>query len=131
MKRSGILNNELAQVIAQMGHTDMLVIADAGLPVPLHVQRIDLAVRAGLPGFHDVVTAIAEELVAERLIIAEELAQRPGDLPAQIQACWPEATLEQVPHEQFKELTARARVVVRTGECTPYANVIVCSGVAF
>ena len=131
MKKIGVLNNQLSQVMAAMGHTDTLVISDAGLPVPAGVMCIDLAVTAGIPAFLDVVQAVATELEAERLIIATELQSRSGPLPDKLQACFPRAKLETVPHEQFKVLTKKARAVVRTGECTPYANVIICSGVTF
>jgi D-ribose pyranase len=131
MKKTGVLHSQLSEVIASMGHTDMLVVGDAGLPVPPGVSCIDLAVAPGLPGFIDVVRVIASELEAERLLIATELQARNTSLPSDIQACFPRAKLESTPHEQFKALTARARAVVRTGEFTPYANVIIFSGVTF
>jgi D-ribose pyranase len=131
MKKIGVLNHQLSQVIAAMGHTDMLVISDAGLPVPPGVQCIDLAVTAGIPAFLEVVAAVATELEAERLIIATELEAQAGPLPEAIQVSFPRAKMESVPHEQFKAMSQKARAVVRTGECTPYANVILCSGVTF
>jgi D-ribose pyranase len=39
--------------------------------------------------------------------------------------------VEAVPHESFKELTREAVAIVRTGEFTPYANVILVAGVVF
>lgn len=131
MKKFGILNDRLSGVIAEMGHTDMLVICDAGLPIPANVERIDLAVRAGLPAFLDVVAAVATELQVEQLIVAEELEARNEPLVAAIQTNFPQAATQTVPHETFKALSQKARAVVRTGECTPYANVILCSGVTF
>jgi LacI family transcriptional regulator len=131
MKKTGVLHNQLSQVIASMGHTDMLVISDAGLPVPPGVPCIDLAVTAGLPAFLDVLRAVATELQVERLIISTELQERNKTLPAEIQALFANAKVEAVDHEAFKVITAKARAVVRTGECTPYANVILCSGVTF
>ncbi len=131
MKKRGILHHQLAQTIAAMGHTDMLVISDAGLPVPPGVLCIDLAVQAGLPRFLDVVTAVAGELQVERLILAQELVDRDTPLPAQVQALFPNAGTTLVSHAEFKDLCRQARAVVRTGECTPYANVILCSGVTF
>jgi len=131
MKKSGVLNNQLSQVIAAMGHTDMLVIGDAGLPVPLGVTCIDLAITAGIPAFLDVVRAVAVELEVERMIIATELQGRNEALPQKLQGYFPQAELQAVPHEQFKALTQNARAIVRTGEFTPYANVILCSGVVF
>ena len=43
MKKSGIINQPLATAIAGLGHLDMVVIADAGLPIPDGPRRIDLA----------------------------------------------------------------------------------------
>ena len=131
MKKTTLLNSRLSRVIASMGHTDILVISDAGFPVPPDVLRIDLAVTAGLPGFLDVVQAVATELAVERLILANELEARDTPLPAALQACFPHARLEHISHDQLKIEAARARAVVRTGECTPYANVILVSGVTY
>lgn len=131
MKKTGVLHHELAQVIATLGHGDMLVLGDAGLPIPPGVQRIDLAVRPGLPALLDVAAAVSAELAVETLIFAEELAGRGDELQTAIQRLFPQATVQYVPHEALKALTARARAVVRTGEHTPYANVILSSGVTF
>ena len=71
MKKRGILNHELSDLIARLGHTDTLVIADAGLPVPPGVQRIDLAISGGVPSFMQV-APILEDLAVELVIIASE-----------------------------------------------------------
>ena len=131
MKKTGVLNRRLAAVIAEMGHGDLLVVADAGLPVPPGVERIDLAVAAGLPPVLDVTAAIATELQVEHLTLATELEERNPALAAAFAALFPGAVRAAVPHEVFKATTAQARAVVRTGECTPYANVILRSGVTF
>ncbi len=131
MKKQGILGNALSEVIAGMGHTDILVIADAGFPVPPGVTRIDLAVRCGLPTMLEVTRAIAEELQVEAVMVADELLARDETLPAALRALFPDAPFAHVPHEDFKRLSERARAVVRTGECTPYYNVILTSGVTY
>lgn len=132
MKKLGVLHRDLARTIAAMGHTDLLVIGDAGLPVPDGVACIDLAVTAGLPAMLDVLRAVAAELQVERLVLAEELRERgkPGTVEA-IHALFPAVPLDWLPHEQLKALSGRAKAIVRTGECTPYANVVLQSGVAF
>jgi D-ribose pyranase len=131
MKKNGLLHPELARCIAALGHGDMVVIGDAGLPVPPGPQRIDLAVRAGLPGLEDVLAAVLGEMQVESTWLAQETLDRAGG------ACpaWYSRHLALTPrtltHEDFKRLTQQARVVVRTGECTPYANVILVAGVTF
>lgn len=131
MKKAGILNHHLAAVVAAMGHTDLLVVADAGLPAPPGVPCVDLAVRAGLPPFLDVVRAIANELQIEGLTIADELLARDEAVPAAIGELFPGVAIDHVPHDELKRLTERAKAVVRTGECTPYNNVILTGGVIF
>jgi D-ribose pyranase len=108
-----------------------LVVADAGLPIPLEVQRIDLALTPGIPSFLDTLRVIAGELAVEEFMIAEELQEGNPALVADIQALFPDAKMFVVRHAQLKVITASARAVVRTGETTPYANVILFSGVTF
>jgi D-ribose pyranase len=131
LKKIGILNKDISEVIAGMGHTDMLVVADAGLPIPAGVRRIDLAVRPGLPGFLETVEAISGELQVERIVVADETGQVSPQIHAGLTRILGGAQVEAVSHERFKELTRGAVAVVRTGECTPYANVILVSGVIF
>ena len=131
MKKSGILNHRLSDVIARMGHTQRLVIADAGLPIPLHVERIDLSVVCGTPSVLEFAMAIAGELQVEALVFAEELMARNTNLPAQIGELFPGAPASAVPHDEFKRMSEAAVAIVRTGECTPYANVMLISGVTF
>ncbi len=138
MKKSGLLHPELSHVIASLGHTDLLVIADAGLPVPEGVARIDLAYTAGQPPFLSVLEAVLLELEVESATLAlETQSVTPKAFYKKILS-----RLEQLPkvkkqgvhfisHEDFKTQTLRAKAIVRTGEFTPYANVILQSGVTF
>ncbi|WP_326540198.1 D-ribose pyranase [Pseudorhodoferax sp.] len=131
MKRTTLLHAELSRVIAGMGHGDLLVIGDAGLPIPAGPLRIDLAVMRGVPRFADVLQAVLSELQVERAVIAQEACTPDGaGMPPwchPLQPLVPEA----VPHAQFKELCLSAKAMVRTGECTPYMNVLLYAGVAF
>lgn len=131
MKKTGLLNKDLSEVIAGMGHRDMLVIADAGLPIPPGVRRIDLAISPNLPRFGDVVAAVLGELQVEEAIVAGEMAERSPEARAALIAQLGDTPVREVLHEQFKQLTGRAHAVVRTGEFTPYANVILVAGVVF
>ncbi len=131
MKKRGILHPELARVIASMGHTDTLVVADVGLPIPAGVTRIDLAVIEGVPGFLPVLDAVAGELEVERLTVASELEAVNPDLAAEIRGRFPDAEAGTVDHERLKAMTAGATAIVRTGETSPYANVILAGGVTF
>jgi len=135
MKRQSdaLLHAELTAVIAALGHGESLVVADAGLPVPALVRRIDLAVRCGVPTFADVLRAIAGELVVESVVIAEEADDaEDGRLRTiLLGALGPSVPTELIPHDELKRRAGDAVAVVRTGECVPYQNAILVAGVSF
>ncbi len=139
MKKHVLLNAPLSHVIATLGHTDQIVICDAGLPIPSSPERIDLAVSRGVPRFMDVVQAVTEEMQIERIIVAEEFKTESPTLFEDLMRHLKHLSEEQgqpigieyVSHDAFKTQTHLARAIVRTGECTPYANVIFVSGVVF
>lgn len=131
MKKTPLLNAALSHAIARMGHGDLLVIGDAGLPIPPGVRCIDLAVTRGVPAFGDVLRAVLGELLVERAVVAAELARHPAGLRAQIAALLPDIGIEDLPHAQLKVLTQQAAAIVRTGEFTPYANIVLIAGVTF
>ncbi|HEY8418684.1 MAG TPA: D-ribose pyranase [Limnochordales bacterium] len=132
MKKIGILHAQLSRIIASMGHGDMLVVADAGLPVPPGVETVDLALVAGVPGFLETVEAVLRELQVQEAIIGAEMAQVSPGMYGRFMALWPkDVPVRAVPHVEFKEITRQARAVVRTGEFTPYSNVILVAGVLF
>ena len=131
MKRSPLLHADLSHLIATLGHGDMLVLGDAGLPIPDGPRRIDLALTQGIPAMQDVLRAVLSEMQVERAVLAREtLDATGGGLPS-----WCDGQLAVVPetvsHEELKQLSQRARAVVRTGECTPYANIVLIAGVTF
>lgn len=139
MKKSTLLNSEISYLVSTLGHTDEITICDAGLPIPEHVERIDLALTHGVPSFIETVRVILSESQVERAIIAEEFAQvsptHHDALIAELQRDSEQSgkTIDVVymSHEAFKSRTEQSRAVVRTGECTPYANVIFQAGVTF
>ena len=131
MKKSQLLNQPLSSVIAGSGHMDELVIADAGLPIPSSTQRIDLALSQGIPRFQDALGAILTELEVEAAIVAEEMLTESPQVHEVILTLLGNVPVESIPHEAFKERTQLATAVVRTGEFTPYANIILIAGVVF
>ncbi|MCM3354508.1 D-ribose pyranase [Bacillus halotolerans] len=131
MKRHGILNSHLAKLLADLGHTDKIVIADAGLPVPDEVLKIDLSLKPGFPAFRDVAAVLADEMAVEKVIVASEIKVSNPENASFIETLFSEEAVDCLPHEEFKELTKEAKAVIRTGEFTPYANCILQAGVLF
>lgn len=132
MRKTVLLNSNISSVVSRMGHTDQMTIGDCGLPIPDGVERIDLALKLGVPAFLETLDTVLEELCVEKIILAEEIRSVSPEMHAQILKRFGEGVqVEYVPHAQFKAKTANSKAVVRTGECTAYANVILCSGVTF
>lgn len=131
MKKTTLLQSDLSHVIATLGHMDILVVADAGLPIPPETRRIDLALTRGVPGAIETLKVILEEMQVERVVMAGEAKERNPQYLADVQQLLPGVPVEFVPHSEFKSRTASARAVVRTGEFAPYANVILVAGVVF
>ncbi|WP_291378753.1 D-ribose pyranase [Demequina sp.] len=128
MKRTGIINAPLSGALARLGHTDTVVVADAGLPVPAHVPVVDLALVYGSPRFTDVLDALLGDIVVE----AAWVSQQADDWPA---GEWIDTRLdapaERIDHAEFKRRVSDARLVIRTGEDTAFSNVILQCGVPF
>lgn len=131
MKRTTLLNQALSAMIAGMGHGDMLVIGDYGLPCPPGVHRVDLALRPGVPGLVETLTTVLTELQVEEAIVAAETGSVSPAVLTQMRAALGEVAVTTVSHAELKQLSARAVALVRTGECTPYANIVLKAGVTF
>lgn len=131
MKKDRLLNPHILEKVAGLGHTEYLCIADCGLPTPKGVPCIDISLAGGIPGFVDVLRAVNSELVSESYIIAEEIKGANAPTWEAIQNELEGLPYVAVSHEQFKEKLAQAACIVRTGEQTPYANIILVGGVNF
>jgi D-ribose pyranase len=131
MKTGQLLHGQLSHVVARLAHGDSVVLADAGLPHPPGPEWIDLAVSPGVAGLLDVAAAVAAEMKVDRIVLATQLLESNPAVAAAIEACFPHARVEFVDHAALKTLSASAMAVVRTGEYTPYANVILFAGVPF
>jgi D-ribose pyranase len=131
MKKGILLNSEVSAVIAQMGHTDMLVIGDCGLPIPDGVRRIDLALTQNVPGMIETLKVVLTELQVEEAILATEGIETSPQIYQAIKEILHNTKVTFVTHEELKNMTKNAKACIRTGECTPFANIILKSGVTF
>ncbi len=131
MKKTPLLHAELSRLVASLGHGDMVVVADAGLPVPPGTPVIDLALTHGVPSFAQVLETLLSEMQVERAEHATEMLTHSPHLVALLHRALPSVPLSALDHAGFKQRCAAARAVVRSGECTPYANVMLFAGVVF
>ncbi|MDP9988455.1 D-ribose pyranase [Arthrobacter oryzae] len=127
MKRHGILNAELNAALSRLGHGDLVLLADCGMPAPRGVPVVDLALVLGIPRFDEVLAALVGDLVFESATVAEE--GRGTDAED-----WVSSRVGQpsyVSHEELKAMSGAAKLFIRTGEATPYANALLTCGVPF
>ncbi len=139
MKKGILIHSEISYVISKLGHGDGITIADSGLPIPDCVQRIDLALTKGTPSFMQVLLVVLKEQRVEEVIIAREIKDKNTKIYEEIleaihnyeKSEHLKLKISEVSHEAFKLETQKTKAIIRTGEHTPYANVILRSGVVF
>lgn len=131
MKKNGILNSKISKLLSDLGHTDQITIADAGLPVPDGVKKIDLALKLGTPSFIEVLEEVLKDMAVEKVILAEEIkVDNESQLDA-IHQLVGTNEVEFVSHEAFKKQSGQSKAIIRTGEATPFSNIILQSNVIF
>ena len=131
MKKRGILNAQLSYLLAALGHKDLFMIGDAGMPIPEGVEVVDLVLTAGVPTFKQVLDAVLDEVQVEGYYLAHEIKEFNPELEEYIKAGLPEAEVEYMPHEDLKKFSGKCRFDIRTGEFSPYPNVILRAGGVF
>jgi len=131
MKKGGIINGQLAGYIAALGHMDVFMIGDGGMPIPSGVPIVDLALCGGVPTFIQVMDAVVDETEIEQYSIANEIIEKNPKLLEYIRTKLPKAEERMIEHTKLKEESANIKFAIRTGEFTPYPNIILRAGVAF
>ena len=131
MRKTSLLNSNLSTVISKMGHTDKLAIGDCGLPIPNETERIDLALIAGVPTFLETLKVTLMELEIEEVLIANETKEINPETFEEIKKLIGDVKITFISHEELKNNLKECKAVVRTGEQTPYAHIILKSGVVF
>jgi D-ribose pyranase len=131
MKKTGLLNSSISEVISKMGHTDSIAIGDCGLPIPSGTERIDIALCKNIPTFLDTLKAVLIELQVEEIEVARETIEVSPNIYEEIKKELDNVKITIITHEELKDKLKECKAVIRTGEQTPYANIILKSGVVF
>ncbi|MDP7334525.1 MAG: D-ribose pyranase [SAR324 cluster bacterium] len=130
MNRNKLLNSELNHAIASMGHGDLMIVCDAGFPIPLDTWRIDLSLVPDVPDLETVLYAVSEAFIAEKVAYADTLPTNNPPLLEKLQRLFVDADHEMIPHDEILgEMAAKAKVIVRTGAFDPWGNILLYSGV--
>jgi D-ribose pyranase len=130
VNRSRLLNAQLSHAIASMGHGDLMIVCDAGFPIPSTAWRIDLAIVPDVPDLETVLVPISENLIVERVSFADTLAVHNAPLLSKVKRLFTSAELVPIKHEAILgEMSSKAKVIVRTGAFDPWGNILLYSGV--
>lgn len=130
MKRGKLLNSELNHAIGSMGHGDLMIVCDAGFPIPSDSWRIDLAITQDVPDLETVLSAIAEDFITEKVSYADTLPDHNPVLLETVRSLFGDADHEMIAHETILgDMASRAKVIVRTGAFDPWGNILLYSGV--
>jgi len=138
MRKGTLLNGSLTALIGDLGHSDKIMIVDAGWPIPKDL-RYDICLTHGIPRLTEVFSVIAEELSIERVIVDSEMQNHGAEVHAEVQriiaatehAQGEKIVVDHEPHVTFKEHARSVKGIIRTGECIPYCNLVVVAGLAF
>lgn len=131
MKKSGVINKDIGQLLYELGHTDEITLADIGLPIPPEVPRIDVSLSPGEPSFLKVLDVVLSDMHVQEVTLAKEIETENPDLLKSIQERLPEVAFHFISHEALKAQTMQSRGLIRTGEASPYANIILHAGNVF
>ena len=129
MKEIGLINRNLAKVVAEQGHQDLLMVVDAGFAIPLGVETIDISLSENNPMVVDVLTVLRKFHSVEKMILAKQTKETNPSLFNKISTAWGnDIEIEVVEHSELKQISKTVKAVIRTGDFTAFGNVILVSG---
>ena len=125
MLKTGILNPALNSLLSRVRHTNTLVIADRGFPYWPMIETVDISLVDDVPTVLAVLHALRGNFQIGSAWMAREFQRKN---PARTRAEFAEAlrgiTVAHEPHGVFKQRVPQAIGLIRTGDTTPYANII-------
>ena len=123
-----LLNAEIARLIRTIGHTDMLLLADKGFPVPRDVETLDISLTSGIPLIPDVIDAISGGFSFDRIIGATEMKAASPARVKELKRKYRGTPVEFMAHVEFKHVAETCKKAIRTGDDVAYGNIILVCG---
>jgi D-ribose pyranase len=129
MTETGILNRDIAAEISKLGHTDKLLIADAGLAIPNTTRVIDISLDVNVPTAVEVLKVVLKHFSVEKVILSKATEDVSPSRGKEFRGLFEkEIPFEEVPHPVFRdELTKDVKFAIRTGDFTANSNIILVS----
>jgi D-ribose pyranase len=125
MLKSGILNPQVLDLIARIRHTNTLVISDWAFPFWPQIETVDISLTHGIPTVLDVLDLLTPVFQIGRIWQAEEfVAHNPRETVERFAKSFGDIPVTREAHVDFKKRVPLAIGLIRTGDSTPYGNVI-------
>lgn len=129
MMRDGIINGQLASLLARFRHVNAIAIVDGPFPSYLNVETVDLAVKKGFPTIPQILDLILPELDLSGVVMAKEFEAKVEKSIVDIyRSHLKEIPLQIIDHEDFKVQVGKTLGIIHTGDPIPYSSVILKSG---
>ena len=129
MLKDGVINGQLASVLARFRHVNTLAIVDGPFPSYPNVELVDLAVVRGFPTIPDILDALIPKLDLTGIILANEFSEKVDrKIYDQYVSHHRNLPTTLIPHEEFKVRVGQALAIIHTGDPVPYSSVILKSG---
>jgi len=126
---NGIINGQLASVLARFRHVNTLAIVDGPFPSYPDVELVDLAIVKGFPTIPDVLNAILPLLDITGIYLANEFSQKVDSKTVNsYKKVYENIPTILIPHEEFKVKVGQTLAIIHTGDAVPYSSVILKSG---
>jgi len=129
MTETGIINREIAAEMSKMGHTDKMMIVDAGLAVPNTTKVIDLSLKENVPTAIEVLDEVLKHFSVEKVILSQATRDVSPAREKEFLARFDKSVeVEIVPHPVLRdEFTKNVKFVIRTGDFTANSNIVLVS----
>ena len=129
MLKNGILNPQINSLLSRVRHTNMLVISDRGFPFWPTIETVDISLVDDVPTVLEVLRAIRPNFEICEVVMAQEFkVENTPKVQKQFAEALAGIPVTFDPHVDLKKRVPQAIGLIRTGDTTQYANMILISG---
>lgn len=127
MKKSGILNAQLACELAKIRHLDTVMLCDIGFPIPKGANWGDVSLIAGLPNLQQVLEALLNEMIFEHYTIVNDMEEGNPEAYRYVTQTLAKLPRDEVTFAELRERAEDCKLLIRTGEAGRRCNVLLRS----
>jgi D-ribose pyranase len=128
MRETGIVNRDICDILSALGHTDEVIVCDAGFAIPLGVRTIDISLAENVPTVPQVLAELRKHFSVEKLVISEETKKvSPTRFKEFVKAFGKGMAVELISQNEIRARARTVKAVIRTGDFTAYSNIVLVS----